>query len=162
MNLSTKQVFIIGLVINLIAGNAFFAYFGIMNMQTWHQWDSSFLILGGIFSCLCVITFYIVFYKSRYYLRSAISLFLISLLCCFVIIFWGGFFVGIFTSFQVRSMAVFSVTDIGILLMVNLIFGIWACFLFGFIMLIVGILNGFWFLWMKKAKQQELAAGFSS
>ncbi|WP_392558764.1 hypothetical protein [Orbus mooreae] len=162
MNLSTKQVFITGLIINLITGNAFFTYFGILNMQTWHQWDSSFLILDGIFSCLCVITFYIAFYKSCYYLRSAMSLFLISLLCCFVITFLGGFFIGVFTSFQVRSMDLFSVTDIGILLMVNLIFGIWACFLFGSIVLIVGILNGFWFLLMKKAKQRELVAGVSS
>lgn len=162
MNLSTKQLFIIGLMINLIAGNAFFTYFGVLNMQTWHQWDSGFLILSGIFSCLCIVIFYIVFYKTQYYLRSTISLFFISLLCCFIITFLGGFFVGVLSSFQIRSMEIFNVTDIGILLMTNLIFGIVACFLFYSIVIPVSILNGVWFLLMKKNKRRELALGLTS
>lgn len=162
MNLSTKPLFIIGLILNLIAGNAFFTYFGVLNMQTWHQWDSSFLISGSIFSCLCSLTFYIVFYKSRYYLRGVISLFLISLLCCFIITFCGGFFVGVVTYLQTSSVELFSVADIGIFLMVNVIFGIAACFLFCFIVIPVSILNGFWFLLMQHAKRCELDAVVSS
>lgn len=162
MNLSTKTIFMIGLMINLIAGNVFFTYFGVVNMQTWRQWDSSFLISGGIFSCLCIVTFYIVFYKSRYYLCSVTRLFFISLLCCFIITFWGGFFVGSFTHLQPNSVELFSVADIGIFLMVNFIFGIAACFLFCFIVIPVGILNGFWFLLMQKAKRRELVTVPSS
>lgn len=146
--MTTTQRLKIGIIGNLLFGNSS------LIIMSEFQFSLFILIMCTIMSITCTCVYLLFFNKTQYQKRHPLTLLLFSILCCMLIVFIGSFFISITagpTEFIWTTSNILSTIGIGI------IFGIMGNIRVFPIILLMGCLNWFWFIWMKKYRNIELA-----